>query len=915
MKRRWTGFAASLVILVSSCLPAVLNADAAAGGTETAVLTIYYYADRTDRKMVAAPYQAELAIGSSYRVESPSADPFVLSDPGQAVVEGVLDGDTRILVYYDDGRTMADYTVVYIGRDEENEIVLARETFRAPAGETVNAEHKEFENFGKEEGQDMTLLVTADGRAEKKVYYTRLFYDRITFRTEGTYISPISGWAGQDIGSEIDQIEEPVRQGYIFKGWDKELPDVMPEGEYVVNAVWEPGESRYTVLRWMENAEDDGYTLLGGTEVRTAQTGSTVTASREDIDRAGMMADWFPDSEYYKDYYGFDYARCEDVEVTADGRAVLNLYYDREIWTVNLHEEAEHESGTSDSLLPNDDIWYTAQGKYGAPLPADFPTMEEMEEYYMGKTQFQDVQFLGVRDEFSAVSRHLDTFYFQDLAAGNHTFDAYPWMEHDSYPVYVTYLKETADGTFRKVRVESAQVDKDPSVHGAVITVLHPKGLTCEGGWYTTGNSAEECEQKEKTPISASHIQADGKCVFRNVGSHLYVYLKRDTFTLNYIDGRSDGENVVYRTDEVAYRDWISLDYDPAEDAEHEGDRFAGWYLSPALTDSSEPLTSMRMPAEEVNVYAGWHPKEWSVKFDPVDGAAVLLEQTVQDGGKAEIPEAPQRDGYIFLGWFTAPGGRDDRQSWDFQYPVKNDMTLYAGWHPIGDAEYTVRHILEGEQDPFYVETEAGKHGDTVFVRPLLALDEGYPSDQYLESESEGERITLKQGETSVVTITYREVETVIDKEDSTEQEPEVELPEGGEPVNPDAGSGEAEEELPESGESEPDNPDAGSEEAEEELPEGGESEPDNPDAGSGETAGDHGDGELMEIPESEGTKADLENKLAQSEHESMGAAPDTGDRPEGMKGILTMAAALFIIIRITDVQTGSRGIRRTNRR
>lgn len=40
MKRRWTGFAASLVILVSSCLPAVLNADAAAGGTETAVLTM-----------------------------------------------------------------------------------------------------------------------------------------------------------------------------------------------------------------------------------------------------------------------------------------------------------------------------------------------------------------------------------------------------------------------------------------------------------------------------------------------------------------------------------------------------------------------------------------------------------------------------------------------------------------------------------------------------------------------------------------------------------------------------------------------------------------------------------------------------------------------------------------------------------
>ena len=81
----------------------------------------------------------------------------------------------------------------------------------------------------------------------------------------------------------------------------------------------------------MENAEDDGYTLLGEKEIRTAETGSMVTASEEDIERAGEMADWFPDSEYYGDYYGFDYARCDDAVVTADGKAVLNLYYDREI--------------------------------------------------------------------------------------------------------------------------------------------------------------------------------------------------------------------------------------------------------------------------------------------------------------------------------------------------------------------------------------------------------------------------------------------------------------------------------------------------------------------------------------------------------------------------------------------------------
>ena len=325
MKRRWTGFLAAVVMLVGPCLP-VLSADAA-GGAGTAALTIYYYAAGTVRKMVAAPYQAELARGSRYQVKSPSAEPFVLADPEQAVIEGTLDEDTEIRVYYSDGRKQADYTVIYIGRDGERETVLDKETFRAPAGETVNVEHKDFENFGKEAGQDMTILVTADGRA------------------------------------------------------------------------------------------------------------------------------------------------------------VLNLYYDREIWTVNLHEEAKHESGTSDSLLPNDDIWYTARGKYGAPLPDDFPTMEEMEEHYMGKTQFQDVQFLGVRDEFEAVGRHLDTFYFQDLAAGKSgdAVFARPLRATDERYPSDQYLESESAG--RKITLKQDE--------GNTITFIYKKADS-EGGGILPDSEQEE---------------------------------------------------------------------------------------------------------------------------------------------------------------------------------------------------------------------------------------------------------------------------------------------------------------------------------------------------------------------------------------------------------------------------------------
>ena len=69
----------------------------------------------------------------------------------------------------DVGNGLAEYTVEYIARDGETETLLARETYRAPAGRTVNVPHREFDNYIKEAGQDMTLPVTADGKAEKKI--------------------------------------------------------------------------------------------------------------------------------------------------------------------------------------------------------------------------------------------------------------------------------------------------------------------------------------------------------------------------------------------------------------------------------------------------------------------------------------------------------------------------------------------------------------------------------------------------------------------------------------------------------------------------------------------------------------------------------------------------------------------------
>ena len=617
------------------------------------------------------------------------------------------------------GGGQAEYTVEYIARDQGTETLLARDTYRPPAGRRVNVPHRDFDHCKKE--------------------------------------------PGQDIRDQMGEVEEPVRQGYIFQGWDQELPEVLPEGETVLKALWEPGESQYTVLRWMENAEDEGYTLLGETEVRTGRTGSRVTASREDVERAGEMADWFPDSEYYGDYYGFDYARCDDTVVTADGKAVLNLYYDREIWTIRLHEEAAHESDSSDSLIPNEEVWYTAQGKYGAPLPEDFPSYDEMEKHYMERTQHQDMEFLGVRDEFEAIGRHLDSFYFQDLALGNHTFDAYPWLERDSYTVYLTYFKERSDGTYRKVRQESVQVDKDPTVYGAEVTVLHPKGLTCEESWYTTGASPEACEQ----------------------GNHIYIYMKRDTFRLDYVDVSDQGESRVLYTEEVTYRDEVALAYIPENEAEHKNQKFTGWYLSPALTSAGEPLQGFLMPSDHVRVYAGWTPADRTVKFDvqadPEEVSNVPTEQSVRAGKCVREPETPIRAGYIFLGWFEEPsGGEDTRTAWDFGKPVEEDLTLYAGWIPEEDTEYTIRHVEDESGSLFYEERGTGTRGDRIIVQPLDPWDPAYPADREPEADQQQMVRLVKEKSGNVYTIRYKGRKAAVLPDSSSSPDGSGEAPDTG---------------------------------------------------------------------------------------------------------------------------------------
>ena len=64
----------------------------------------------------------------------------------------------------------------------------------------------------------------------------------ITFDTDGgSAIDPIT----QDYGTDITPPEDPTKEGYTFKGWDKEIPSTMPAGDMAITATWQINQ--YTI--------------------------------------------------------------------------------------------------------------------------------------------------------------------------------------------------------------------------------------------------------------------------------------------------------------------------------------------------------------------------------------------------------------------------------------------------------------------------------------------------------------------------------------------------------------------------------------------------------------------------------------------------------------------------------------------
>ena len=101
----------------------------------------------------------------------------------------------------------------------------------------------------------------------------------IAFDTNGgSEIAPIT----QDYGTEITAPDNPTRKGYTFKGWDKEIPEIMPAENMTVKAQWEINQ--YTIA----------FDTNGGSEIApiTQDYGTEITAPNNPTRKGYTFKGW-----------------------------------------------------------------------------------------------------------------------------------------------------------------------------------------------------------------------------------------------------------------------------------------------------------------------------------------------------------------------------------------------------------------------------------------------------------------------------------------------------------------------------------------------------------------------------------------------------------------------------------------------
>ena len=508
-----------------------------------------------------------------------------------------------------------------------HETVYKRGFTKSPVGESLAVDYPGFTALL----YDTTTEIAADGSTVVEIKYDRNYFLLSLDLAGGWGAEPIYARYGTPV-----KVTDPTKPGYTFGGWNPALPGTIT-GDSTHVAQWNAGTANYTVQYWQENADDDGYSLARKSnnpdepdvEIKTGTVGTKVSGS---------------DARRYE---GFTYNGDKtdtNVEIKGDGSTVVNVYYRRNVYTVNFYESYSRWNGYGDEYTS---LRITA--KYGANINDKWPTYNESSTWYVDSNTCQSNIFTMPLDGAK--------FY------GPKTSD---------YSGTASYYVQVLPG-------ETGTVTKD-----GVSYKLHHKDISAGYG-YTVS--------KEDRYAMTGFTFASGTKIGGSYDGAKFYYTRNQynlTFNDNY--GSTVTDTLYYQQPLNAsahYQDGYEPNYPAALPVG--AYTFGGWYKDPGCTDPVD--WNSTMPAQNQVVYAKWTPVVFQVTYAKNENETPEHQESVNYGERAK-GYTTDNGLYTFVGWFYRDADGTEHAFDPASMPVTKNMALYAKWRSNVLVPYTIRYTL-----------------------------------------------------------------------------------------------------------------------------------------------------------------------------------------------------------------------------
>lgn len=610
-------------------------------------------------------------------------------------------------VYFkdDSGRIIATETVT-----NGTEVSVANVNFPVGNDEAITGWYTDKAYTNKVDsvtinGADITLYAKVE-----KGYW-------LTFESNGgSYVAPVF-YANGTIAEAPDK---PTKSGYTFAGWytDKNLMTAANFGKItattILYAKWtEDTNTSYTVIHWLENADDDGYSYMES-ETETGTTGGKTNATA-------------------KSYPGFTAQPITQQDIKGDGSTIVSVKYTRNVYEVKFY--------TKDSWRDDwkEDTSKRITAKYGANISDKWPGggWYVSPPSVWSSTAQSNIDTMPLNGKNFYGQQSGDTTYKADYytevlpgqpgtTVGSHTYKLHHtdeiqagWglkvTDEERYPI-TGFTCNTAVSTKNGQSYNGAKFYYTRNSYDLVF-ISGGKTVMTKPVKYQASIADYASYKPDNAPAGMEDYDFDGWYASKECTGEAYdftgktmpansitLYAKwvAPTFTVTVYDqnGKEIGKTTVSKGDTVT--DWLSTQKN--EIKLDTGDSFLGWTINRGLpfNPGTKITTNYELYAKVGN------STDYSVTYNANNGGTGSVTDTEKYAKGAEATVKSNsftNDGKVFLSWNTAADGTGKTYYPNSTVKITGDVTLYAQW---GDKASTVSVTYHSNFDTDQTKTVNG---------------------------------------------------------------------------------------------------------------------------------------------------------------------------------------------------------------